>query len=127
MMTLAGLIKHMAFVEDGFTAKAQGQPVGPPWNVRDWVANDGWGWESALTDEAEALYSLWYGAVTRSRAAWAGLVENRGLDVAPPVGDDYVVNRRRVLTDLLEENLIHTGHASLLREAVDGLSGNGAP
>lgn len=39
-MTLAGLIKHMAFVEHGFTAKAADQPLGPPWDVRDWVGND---------------------------------------------------------------------------------------
>lgn len=126
-MTLAGLIKHMAFVEDGFTAKAQGQPVGPPWDARDWAENDAWGWESAVTDEPEALYALWYGAVERSRLTWAGMIDDGGLDVTPPVGDDYVVNRRRILTDLLEENLIHTGHASILREAVDGLKGNGAP
>jgi hypothetical protein len=29
--------------------------------------------------------------------------------------------------DLLEENLLHNGHASLLREAVDGLTGNDPP
>ncbi|WP_134118625.1 mycothiol transferase [Kribbella kalugense] len=33
-LTLAGLIKHMAFVEDGFTARAAQQPLTPPWNVR---------------------------------------------------------------------------------------------
>jgi Protein of unknown function (DUF664) len=33
-------------------------------------------------------------------------------------------NRRRILIDLLEEYLKHTGHADVLREAVDGLTGN---
>jgi hypothetical protein len=37
---------------------------------------------------------------------------------------DWVVNRRRILVDLLEEYLKHTGHADVLREAVDGLRGN---
>src|SRR5882757_4886312 len=50
-MTLAGLIKHLAFVEDGFTATARGQSPGPPWDTRDWVANGRWGWQSAVTDE----------------------------------------------------------------------------
>jgi hypothetical protein len=32
--------------------------------------------------------------------------------------------RRRIAIDLLEEYLKHTGHADVLREAVDGLTGN---
>ncbi len=126
-MTLAGLIKHLAFVEDGFTAKAQGRPVGSPWDERDWVATERWGWESAVTDEPEALYALWYQVIARSRSAWAEMIMDGGLGVACEDGSDYVVNRRRVLVDLLEENLLHTGQASMLREAVDGLTGNDPP
>jgi len=37
-MTLAGLVKHMTFVEDGFTAIAAEQPLGPPWDTRSWTA-----------------------------------------------------------------------------------------
>jgi hypothetical protein len=37
---------------------------------------------------------------------------------------DWMTNRRRILIDLLEEYLKHTGHADVLREAVDGLRGN---
>lgn len=42
-MTLAGLIKHMAFVDAGFTASAAGESLGPPWNERGWVETDEWG------------------------------------------------------------------------------------
>ncbi|TCO48400.1 uncharacterized protein DUF664 [Kribbella antiqua] len=124
-MTLAGLIKHMAFVEEGFTARAAGRALGAPWDVRGWVENDEWGWQSAVTDEPQELYALWYGAAARSRAEWAELSADGGLDVAVDEGDpDWVVNRRRILIDLLEEYLKHTGHADVLREAVDGLRGN---
>lgn len=127
-MTLAGLIKHLAFVEDGFTATAQGRPLPPPWDERDWVTNDDWGWESAVTDEPDQLYALWYGAVARSRAAWAELAAAGGLDVIVADPDpDWSRNRRRILVDLLEENLIHLGHVDLLREAVDGRRGHGWP
>jgi hypothetical protein len=34
---------------------------------------------------------------------------------------------RRLLTDLIEEYGRHTGHADLLREAVDGLTGEDPP
>ncbi|TDD54164.1 DUF664 domain-containing protein [Kribbella antibiotica] len=124
-MTLAGLVKHMAFVEAGFTARAAGQPVGPPWDVRGWVENDNWGWESARIDDPQELYALWYRSAERSRATWAELAADGGLDVEIDEGDpDWVTSRRRILIDLLEEYLKHTGHADVLREAVDGLRGN---
>jgi hypothetical protein len=124
-MTLAGLIKHMAFVEDGFTAQAADRPLGSPWDVRGWVENDEWGWESAVTDDPQELYALWYGAAERSRAAWAEMSVGGGRDVTVERGSpDWVVNRRLILVDLLEEYLKHTGHADVLREAVDGLRGN---
>jgi hypothetical protein len=124
-MTLAGLIKHLAFVEDGFTARAAGQPLGPPWNARDWPGNDEWGWESAVTDDPQELYALWYASVARSRATWAELTAGTGLDTTVDEGDpDWITNRRRILIDLLEEYLKHTGHADLLREPIDALRGN---
>lgn len=127
-MTLAGLIKHLAFVEDAFTGRASGEPLGPPWDERDWAANGEWGWESAVTDDPEDLYALWYAAIARSRTAWVEMINRDLLGVALDEGDDsYVVNRRRVLVDLIEENLLHTGQASILREAVDGLTGNDPP
>jgi len=124
-MTLAGLIKHLAYVEDAFTAMAQGRPAGsdePP-------TGDGPDeWESALTDDPDDLYALWYGAVERSRRGWAEMITNGGLDaiVADP-DPAWTKNRRRVLIDLLEENLIHLGHVDVLREAVDGRRGHGWP
>jgi hypothetical protein len=108
-----------------WTATAAGQRLGPPWDVRDWVENDEWGWESAVTDDPQELYVLWYSSVERSRAAWASMSAGAGLDVMVDEGDpEWVKNRRRILIDLLEEYLKHTGHADVLREAVDGLRGN---
>ncbi len=129
-MTLAGLIKHMAMVEDGFTAGAYGRKLGPPWDAMDWAATDRWAWDSAPTDEPEALYGLWYAAVERSRIAWREMIEEGGLDLSI-AGDgsvaDGTLSRRRILVDMLEEYLKHTGHADLFREAVDGLVGNDPP
>ncbi|TCC57681.1 DUF664 domain-containing protein [Kribbella pittospori] len=124
-MTLAGLVKHMTFVEDGFTAQAAEQPLGPPWDVRSWVENDEWGWESAVSDDPEQLYAQWYAAAKRSQTTWAQLSAGGGLDVVIDTGEPaWAKTRRRFLIDLLEEYLKHTGHADLLREAIDGLRGN---
>ncbi|MGW7682843.1 mycothiol transferase [Kribbella sp. NPDC054772] len=124
-MTLAGLVKHMAFVEDGFTARAADRPLPPPWDTRTWSENGEWGWASAVTDEPEELYELWYAAASRSRSAWEQLSADGGLDALVEDPDPaWTSNRRRVLIDLLEEYLKHTGHADVLREAVDGVRGN---
>ena len=128
-MTLAGLIKHMAAVEEGFTATAAGRPPGAARATPDWKAvSEGDDFQSAPTDEPEALYALWYGAVERSRIAWREMIADDGLDVRV-AGDspDWILNRRRMLVDLLEEYMKHTGHADLFREAVDGLVGNDPP
>ena len=128
-MTLAGLIKHLASVEDAWTAMAHGRTPSLPWNAPDWDGGEDWDFHSALTDEPEELYALWYGVVERSLSGWREMIEGDGLDVTVTwstfTGEPYVVNRRRLLVDLLEENLMHTGHADVLREAIDGLRGNG--
>jgi hypothetical protein len=127
-LTLAGLVKHLAGVEAQWTARASGEPAGPPWDAVNWSANPRWGWETAVTDEPDQLYALWYDTIARSRRAWAEMIADEGLDASLAWGsDDYRVNRRRVLVDILEENLLHTGHASILREAIDGLVGNDPP
>ncbi len=60
---------------------------------------------------------------------WRELGSDGGLDAGVHRGEwdgqPYVVSRWRMLLDVLEENLMHTGHADVLREAVDGLRGNG--
>lgn len=125
-LTVAGLIKHMAFVEDGFTAMAQGRPSGILQSQQEQTGSDAW--ESALADEPNALYAMWHEAVARSQAAWAEMIFEDGLDVIIEDPDPaWNKNRRRILVDLLEENLIHLGHADLLRESIDGRRGHGWP
>lgn len=127
-LTIAGLIKHLAGVEAHWTAWAQKVGVPAPWDAVDRAAQPRWDWESAVTDDPDELYALWYETITRSRQAWAEMIKDDGLDVVVPWGgDDYQVNRRRALVDILEENLLHTGQASIVREAIDGLTGNDPP
>lgn len=128
-MTLGGLLKHLARAEDGRTREfLTGEPVGP-WKAADFRADPDWDWHSAADDSPEELYALWQGAVERSRAAWARMLADGGLDQASrfttPSGQHP--NLRRVLIDAIEEYIRHTGHADLLREAVDGLVGEDPP
>jgi hypothetical protein len=65
-------------------------------------------------------------ALDRARFQFAW--KTGGLDVRVE-GDspNWIMNRRRMLVDLLEEYMKHTGHADLFREAVDGRVGNDPP
>src|SRR4029450_11360246 len=46
-MTLGGLLKHLALVEDNHFARLLlGQEAGPPWNTVDWDADPDWEWRT---------------------------------------------------------------------------------
>ena len=126
-VTIAGTMVHLAKVEEQWTASAAGREVGPPVTASAPWAGDGTEWQAAPHADPQELYELWYGTVARCRAEWEGLVRDGGLDVACEDDPGYRVNRRRRLLDILEENLLHTGQISLVREAVDGLVGNDPP
>jgi hypothetical protein len=89
-MTLGGLLKHLALVEDTYTARdLTGQPIGAPWDAVDFDADPEWEWRTAADDSPEDLYALWRGAVERSRTAvrrrspTAGSTSRRSSPPAP--------------------------------------------
>lgn len=129
-MTLAGLLKHIALVEDFKTAKwITGQPIGAPWDAVDLEADPDWEWRTAAEDSPDELYGLWRAAVGRSRAALAAALASGGLDQPAKftTSSGQSPNLRRWLVDLHDEYARHVGHADLLREAVDGLVGEDPP
>jgi hypothetical protein len=131
-LTLGGLIKHLAFVEDlKFTTMLLGEDLVAPWNAVDWENDAGWPWHSAAGDSPAALYRLWHDAVGRSRASVARAVGQGGLDVRIKSGfgddPDDALSLRRLLVDTIEEYARHTGHADLIRETIDGLVGEDPP
>lgn len=130
-LTLGGLLKHLAVVEDYyFTQKLDGSPLGDPWPEIDWEADPDWEFTSAAKDAPETLYALYDGAVQRSRARLAAVLGSDG-DLGQLVethhSDGRHASLRRLLVDLIEEYGRHTGHADLLREAVDGRTGEDPP
>lgn len=129
-LTLGGLLKHLAAQEDYMVrTKLRGEPLGEPWASFGWDGNDDWEFTSAADDTPEQLYALWDEAVERSGAALREALADGGLDqpahVARP--DGRHPSLRRLVCDLIEEYGRHTGHADLLREAVDGLAGEDPP
>ncbi|MBD0292051.1 MAG: DinB family protein [Jiangellaceae bacterium] len=128
-ITLGGLLKHLALVEDDyFTRRLLGRPLGPPWDTVDWDADPDWEWRSAAEDTPEQLMTLWRDAVVRSRSAAAEALADRGLDqLARSARWTEPPSMRRLLVDLIEEYARHVGHADLIRESIDGLVGEDPP
>lgn len=129
-MTLGGLLKHLALVEDYyFTTKLAGERLGEPWDTAAMEADPDWEWHSAAQDTPGQLYALYDRAVASSRARLEQALAEGGLD--QPVNLSWPDGRRpslrRMLCDLVEEYARHTGHADLIREAVDGRTGEDPP
>jgi uncharacterized damage-inducible protein DinB len=129
-MTLGGLVKHVALVEaDWLAVKLAGQEYGSPWDAVDFDADPDWEWRTGALDAPDDVYGVWRMAVERSRTLVAEVIKERGL--AGPASFTWPDGRtptvREMLLDMIEEYARHTGHADILREAVDGRVGEGAP
>jgi Protein of unknown function (DUF664) len=127
-VTLGGLMKHLAFMEDiNFSRDLAGRELPPPWATVDWRNDQGWEWRSAAADTPDQLRALWGDAVARSRSAVAQALDDGGMDrvFSPAGGSSCTV--RRLLVDMIEEYARHTGQADLIRESVDGRVGEDPP
>jgi hypothetical protein len=129
-MTLGGLIKHLALVEDDyFSRRLHGRDLGAPWDTIDWDADPDWEWRTGAEDAPEQLYALWQESVDRSRASVAEALTRGGVDqlLSATWPDGQSPSLRRTLVDIIEEYARHVGHADLIRESVDGLTGEDPP
>lgn len=125
-MTLGGLLKHMAWVEEHwFSHRLHGREFGPPWNGVDWAADNRWEFTSAAGDSPDQLRALWQRAVEASRADVRRAIDGGGLDVlcVRPWPNGESPSLRWVLVHMIEEYARHNGHADLLRESIDGETG----
>ena len=129
-ITLGGLMKHLAANEDYmFDVKLRGKPMGGPWLDNGWRDDNDWEFNSAVDNTPEELYALWDGAVSRSRETLTAAIADGGLGQAAHISwpDGRHPSLRRLVCDLIEEYGRHTGHADLIREAVDGRVGEDPP
>jgi Protein of unknown function (DUF664) len=129
-LTIGGLLKHLSRAEDEmFTVKLSGAAPSAPWDTAPWDADPDWDFTSAADDTPDQLYALWDSTVARSRATLAAAIADGGLGQPVHIGipGGQHANLRRLVCDLIEEYGRHTGHADLIREAVDGRVGEDPP
>jgi uncharacterized damage-inducible protein DinB len=127
-MTLGGMLKHLAYVEDyWFTQAVGGAPPTQPWRAEDFEADPDWDWHSAAIETGDHLRALWSERAERSRAVVSSKLANgevEALSETHPAWDGQGrVSLRWVLVHMIEEYARHNGHADLIREAIDGQTG----
>lgn len=126
-LTLGGLAKHLASQEDYMSAvKMEGGELGEPWTGWGWDGSNDWEFTSAAEDSPEQIYTTYDDAVARTRARVDAFVAGGGLD-RPVAAGGGRANLRRLLMDHVEEYGRHLGQADLIREAVDGRTGEDPP
>lgn len=126
-MTLAGLLKHLAFVESSYFSEGLlDGPLIAPFDTVDRRADAGWEWRTAHEDSPEALLGLYDASIAESRRITAELLASpEGLETLArrPTYLGIPARLRWVLAHMIEEYAQHNGHADLLRENVDGRTG----
>jgi uncharacterized damage-inducible protein DinB len=120
-LTLLGLVRHLAAVETGWLVGFGGLPYDLwPDVVRD--RDEQFSVDPATVTAAD-VSAAW--AISREVAgAVRSVVGQLPLDtVDRPHGHDEDFSLRWILVHLVEEYARHNGHADLLREALDGVTG----
>lgn len=127
-LSLGRLLKHLAYMEDlNFTRDLARAELPRPWADVDPATRSTWVFSSADLDSPETLYGLWSAAVHRSRAAVREAIRRGGPAATYEVGNGQESTVRRLMVDMIEEYGRHTGHADLIREAIDGRVGEDPP
>ena len=125
-MTLGGMLKHLALVERWWFAEVlAGNERQPPWSEVDWNSDPDWDWHSSFDDGPDQLRALWLQTVEGSRSLTAAALRSGGLDqIAKRTWPDGTSpSLRWIVVHMIEEYARHNGHADLLREAIDGETG----
>jgi hypothetical protein len=91
----------------------------------DWDADPDWEWRTAAEDTPEQIQALWRDAVARARSAVDEALADGGMSrlAQRPWPDGRSPSLRWIVCHMIEEYARHNGHADLLREQIDGATG----
>jgi uncharacterized damage-inducible protein DinB len=121
-LSLLGLVRHLAQVENHwFQRVLQGRTDGPRLYKRD--DDRDWDFTGAVADPAvvQDAFATWKAEIAEAER-WLDQLSDDDLGREVAVHDDTVAVRD-VLVHVIEEYARHAGHADLLRECVDGRTG----
>ncbi len=117
---LLGLVKHLGSVEYGWFCETFGrESEAIPFDANEPDAD-----MRAGPDEATADIIAYY---ARARAAADRVIDEVDLDDVGTAWFGEAVSMRWVLIHMIEETARHTGHMDILRELIDGATGDHRP
>jgi uncharacterized damage-inducible protein DinB len=121
-LSLLGLVRHLAQVEHSwFQRVLQGHTDEPHlyWrdDDRDWDFNGAVAEPRVVAD----AFATWKAEIAKAES-WLDSLDEEDLGREVPHHDDTVA-LRDVLVHMIEEYARHAGHADLLRECIDGRTG----
>ena len=118
--SIAGLVKHLALVEDSwFAGRLAGLDEAPWYAEVDWEADRDWEFHTAVNEPIADQVALYEAACSRCREIAAG----RDLDEIGADTSRQAFTLRFVYLHLIEETARHLGHLDVLRELLDGTTG----
>jgi len=122
-LSLLGLVRHLAQVENHwFQRVLQGRTDLPRLYHRE--DDPDWDFGGAVPDPAvvEDAFATWKAEIAKADEWLDELEESPDLGREVPIADGTVA-LRDVLVHMIEEYARHAGHADLLRECIDGRTG----
>lgn len=118
-MSLLGLIRHLARVEQSWTRRViEGQSELPRLYRTEEDPDLDFNQAVADDDVVAEAWDTWRGEVAHARSVYADLDLDAPFDV-----HGQEVEARDIVVHLVEEYARHAGHADLLRECIDGRTG----
>ena len=121
-LSLLGLVRHLAQVENHwFQRVLQGRTDAPRLYQRD--DDPDWDFTGATPDSGvvEDAFATWKAEVAKADE-WFDALDEADLGREVPFREDTVAVRD-VIVHMIEEYARHAGHADLLRECIDGRTG----
>ena len=116
LLTAAGVVKHLRWVEHyWFEVVLAGKPSRAPYTEEDPDAD----WRIEEGETITELLADYAAQCTVSREILAGL----GLGHEVPFRGEGTVSARWVLAHMIEETGRHAGHVDIVRELLDGTTG----
>ncbi|WP_324784528.1 DinB family protein [Streptomyces sp. H51] len=118
-LTLGGLVKHVAEVEQGWLAMARQEPPAVPRDPSDWDES----FRLADGETVESQLAYWEKVAAETEAfirSVPSLDDTFPLPDEPWFPPEGRVSMRWLCLHLIRETARHAGHADIIRESLDG-------
>ena len=122
-LSLLGIVRHMVEVERWWFAMNAAQRHGEQFEFCTDQDEDA-DWDGVAAADAEADFATYRREIAAADTVVAGLDLD---DVVPGVWGNEARNVRWIYVHMIEEYARHNGHADVLRERIDGATGDFGP